>query len=429
MTPAPALPPKTAAQEWRAYAMMVLAGMSGVAMTSIPTATLGLFMDPLTQEFGWTRTEISFGLSVFAIVGLPLGPLGGYLVDRFGARMVAIPSIVLAGIAFAGFGLITGAYYQWLLAWTLYTVSAIGIRTLVWSTAISSAFTASRGLALAVLLCGTSLASTLAPLTTNWLIDQFGWRGGYLGLGLGWGGVVLLLVLLFFRDQRSADRAQQAAGIVVPQRHGGLTVRQAFRTVSLYRITIAIFLQSTMAAGMIVHLVPLLTEEGLTRTQGAAIASAVGAGSLLGKLATGWLIDRISGSLIPTISFAGPAIAYLMLLQGGGSTLILTVAAFILGYCAGAALQLTAYLTTRYAGMRNYGTIFGFMSIFMVLSAGVGPTMAGAIFDLTGGYRLLLMIGVPVALTAALMHFRLGSYPVFKLDDEAPGPAGAPATA
>jgi predicted MFS family arabinose efflux permease len=403
-----------AAQEWRAYGLLVLAAMAGVSLGTIPTATLGLFMAPLQNEFGWSRTEISLGLTIFALVGLPLAPFGGVLVDKFGARRIAIPGLALSAAIFAGFSLLTGAYVQWLLFWVLYTFASIGTRTLVWNSAVSAVFVASRGLAIAAVLCGTALATSLAPSVAHWLIQHWGWRGGYLGLGIGWGGTALLLVLLFFRERRSTAKAAGA-----PQRttastsHGGLTVREALRTPRLYRITLAIFLQSTMGAAIIVHLVPMLTADGLSRAEAAGMAVFIGGGSVVGKLATGWLIDRFAGSLIPVACFAGPALGYLMLLQSAGSALLLSAAVLVLGYCSGASLQLTTYLTTRYGGVRNFGTIFGFISSFMALSAGIGPPLAGAIFDSTGSYSLLLMLGIPVALVAGLCVFRLGPYPVF----------------
>jgi MFS family permease len=107
-------------------------------------------------------------------------------------------------------------------------------------------------------------------------------------------------------------------------------------------------------------------------------------------------------------------VAYALLMQAGGSVGILTFAVFVLGYCSGASLQLATYLTTRYAGLRNFGTIFGILSSLMAAAAGIGPLVAGGIFDLTGGYGLLLMAGVPAAILAALAVFRLGPYPVFE---------------
>jgi predicted MFS family arabinose efflux permease len=134
----------------------------------------------------------------------------------------------------------------------------------------------------------------------------------------------------------------------------------------------------------------------------------------MGKLVTGWLVDRITTSLLPLLCFSGPAIGYFVLLQGHSSAWVTAAAVFVLGYCSGAALQLATYLSSRYAGLRSFGTIFGMISALMGLATGIGSAVAGAIYDITGSYALLLTAGIPIAVIAGLSVFRLGPYPEFK---------------
>ena len=407
----------TAAEEWRINWLLVASAMAGISFGTIPTATLGLFMEPLQGEFGWSRTEISAGLTLFAIVSLPLTPFAGVLVDKVGARRVAIPGLALSGLMFAAFGLIGDSIAQWLTVWFGYTLASLLTRTLVWNSAVSGAFSTSRGFAIAVLLCGTALASAIAPSVTHALIEGYGWRGAYAGLGIGWGGIALLLVTLFLNDRRGGPKDPNAATRAPPPARVGLTVPQALRNPILYRIAVAMFIQAVMGAAVLVHLVPMLTAGGLSRAEAAGIAAVLGIASLTGKLVTGWLTDRYTGSLIPVTVFAGPALAYTLLLQAGGSTPLITVAIAVLGYCSGAALHQTTYLTTRYGGLRSFGTIFGFISSLMAFAGGIGPLVGGAIYDSTGSYTLLLMGGIPLAIMAGIAVFGLGPFPVFAQAD------------
>lgn len=402
-----------ASREWRSHWPLVLASMVGLTVGTLPTATLGLFMQPLNDEFGWSRTQVAIGLTIFALVSMPLTPFAGMLVDRFGPRRVALPGLLLSGACFAAFGLMSGPYYQWLAIWVAYTLASLMTRTLVWSSSISAAFTTGRGLALAVLLCGTALATAVGPTAARLLIDAWGWRGGYIGLGVGWAGFALVLALLFFRDVR-APRAGEGVSTAPRQLPGGLTLREAVRNTRMQRIGLAMFIQSLMGASIIVHIVPMLTADGLTLTQATTVAAVLGVASIAGKLITGWLIDRVSGSLLPVIAYGGPGIAYALLLQASGSIGLLTFAVFVLGYCSGASLQLATYLTTRYAGLRNFGAIFGVLSSLMAGAAGVGPLLAGYVFDSTGNYVPLLIAGIPAAVIAGFAMFRLGAYPVFE---------------
>lgn len=417
-----------ASQEWGRHWPLVLTAMVGMTVGTLPTATLGLFMQPLNDEFGWSRTQVSIGLTIFALVSLPLAPFAGMLVDRFGPRRVALPGLALSGACFAAFALMSGPYYQWLALWVAYTLASLMTRSLVFSSAISSVFTTGRGLALAVLLCGTALATAIGPTVARLLIDEWGWRGGYIGLGVGWAGLAFTLALLFFRDVRGV-RAPGDTGSAAPLLPGGLAVGEALRNPVIQRIAFAMFVSSLLGASLMVHIVPMLQGDGLTLTQATTVAAVLGVASIMGKLLTGWLIDRIQGSLLPMIAYGGPALAYVLLLQASGSIALVTLAVFILGYTSGASLQLATYLTTRYAGLRNFGTIFGVFSSLMGAGAGVGPLVAGMVFDVTGDYRLLLTCGIPVAMLAALAMFRLGPYPVFAPVTPEPSLTEQPATA
>jgi MFS family permease len=406
----------SASQEWRQNWLLVAAAMAGLTVGALPTATLGLFMQPLSDEFGWSRTQVSMGLTIFALVSLPLTPFAGMLVDRFGPRRVAVPGLVVSGACFAAFSLMSGAYYQWIGLWIAYTLASLATRSLVFSNAISRAFSTSRGLALAVLLSGTAISTALGPTVARLLITEWGWRGGYIGLGVGWAGLAAVLAFLFFSDGRPpaaapSGTAQAAAPTQVP---GGLTLREAVRNPVMLRIALAMFIQATMGSAILVHIVPMLMADGLTLTDATTLAAIVGIGSIAGKLITGALIDRIAGSILPMIGYGGPGIAYLLLLQGKGQFWPLALAVLVLGYCSGASLQVGVYLTTRYVGLRNFGAIFGVISSLMALGAGIGPTLAGWIFDTAENYTPLLRAGVPAAIVAGLAVFRLGPYPRFE---------------
>jgi predicted MFS family arabinose efflux permease len=202
----------------------------------------------------------------------------------------------------------SGAYLQWLLLWVVYTLASLMTRSLVWSSSISAAFTKSRGLAIAVMLCGTAIATALGPTVTRLLIAEWGWRGGYIGLGLGWAGFAFVLALLFFRDVRrpmaSTTGPAHAADTSVP---GGLTMHEAVRSLTMQRLALAIFIQAVMGTAIIVHIVPMLTSDGLSLAQATTVAALLGVASLTGKLLTGWLIDRFGAGLAAEPRLWGPA--------------------------------------------------------------------------------------------------------------------------
>jgi predicted MFS family arabinose efflux permease len=190
----------------------------------------------------------------------------------------------------------------------------------------------------------------------------------------------------------------------------------------------AIFVQSIMGTAMIVHLVPLLVSGGLPRAEAAGVAGLYGIAAIVGKLGTGSLFDRSpTSTLLPVLGFGGPALAYLIMLEASGAAWLAALAALMLGYCSGAALQAQTYLITRYAGLRNLATIYGFLSSLMALAVGIGPVIAARIYDVTGNYAALLAAGIPISIAAGLAMFRLGPFPTFVPPAPEPALEAAPA--
>lgn len=404
--------PLTARQEWRAHWPLVLASMIGLSFGSLASTSLGLFMEPLQQAFGWSRAQIGFGLTISAIIGTPISPFAGALVDRFGPRMNAIPGLILAGIGFAGFAVIGGDYIYWIIAWLAYSLLSSLIKTTVWTTAVSATFTAGRGMALAVVLGGLGLTQSLGPLITHWLIENLGWRLAFVALGLGWSGLAVVLVTLFLHDPLSRRKAApQVATGYLP---GGLTLGEAVRSGPLLRISFAIFLQAIAGTAAIVHLVPILSSMGVSRGEAASMGILMGAGSMIGKLLAGWLADKRPGDLVNCSCFALPALGYLLLYNGNAGFPALAAGTFFIGYGMGAGFQMTGYLFTHYAGLRHFGKIFGLVGSVTGLGAGLGPPIAGGIFDVTASYSLFLMLGIAQGVLSGIAVFRLGPYPRFQ---------------
>ncbi len=407
---------QSAADEWRMHWGLVLAAMLGTSFVAIPSIVLGNFMQPLQDAFGWSRAEISGGMTVFALVGTPLAPFAGALADRFGSRKVAVPGLALNAMAFAAFGLVSGHLWFWLLLWVAYTLTGLLIRSMVWNRAVSKAFTVSRGLALAVLMSGTALGQIAAPVIAQGLIGEFGWRVAFMSLGLGWGGLAFVLAIFLFRETpEKADNSSEWQG----ERRtavGGLTLGQAIRDTRMHRLGLAVIFQSVIVVGFTVHLFPMLTGANVAPMVAANIVSLVGVASLTGQFATGWLADRTSSWLLPTLCYLVPGFGYALLLLSPGPGPLMWLAVFLVGYAAGASVNITVYLTTRYVGLRHFGKIFGLISSCMGLGAGLGPIFAGSIFDVTGSYDQFLTVAAVAAVIAALLVSRLGPYEDYSVE-------------
>lgn len=399
--------------EFRAHWPLVLAASVGFSFFSVMMASTGLFFEPLTREFGWSRTILSSGPSISSILTAVLGPFLGALIDRFGSRKVVLPGLILTIISIASFGLATGSEGQWIFLWVLFGIVAVSIKSTAWTAAVLGVFRKSSGLALGLVLSGTAVSQIILPPLGNWLIAQFGWRLAFLILGAGWGGLTFLLCFLFLfdaHDRRARDNdvgPAKSDADVLP----GLGSREAMRDPALWRIGVSNFVVMALTMGLTIHLFPILTEAGIDRSTAAWLTSLSGVAAIVGKLTTGWLLDRLRPNWVGGITLAAAALAFLLLVQGIRSPALIVVAMLVNGYAAGTKTQITGLMTAKYGGMRNFGKIYGVMSALMALAAGVGPTLAGVTYDQFGGYSIFLIAGAVGCLLGGILMITLPAYP------------------
>jgi MFS family permease len=388
---------RTALAEWRRYGPVPVAAGLGYSMGVIHVYSLGAFMQPLQDAFGWSRAETSVGLTIVgmaaAVAALPIG----VMVDRLGPRRVGLAGVVLMAGAFAILGTATGSMSNWLLLWAVVAFASFWVQTTVWTSAVASRFETSRGLAFAVTLSGGSLAAAVFPALATLLIGEWGWRGAFFGLAAAWGGVVLVAVWFFFRgaqDDRSVlpipDRA--AAAEPVPVDLPGVSLREGLRSVVFYKLMVAAGLFAFTTLGIVVHLVPILRDAGAEPLAAAGTAALVGVFSIVGRLGVGLLLDRFPGRFVGACAYLIPILGCAALLIDGTSPLSQTLAAALFGLTLGAEVDVIAYLASRYFGLRNFGGLFGGLVAALSLGTAFGPLAAGATSDHFGGYTNFLIL-------------------------------------
>ncbi len=408
------------AAEWRAHWPLIVTAFVGLSLTSVIINSTGLVIEPLEREFGWSRTQVTAGTSLAALLAIPLSPFVGALIDRYGVRKLALPGTVLASLGIAGIALANGSRVQWIALWTFYGLVALLIKPTIWTAAVTGAFTAGRSLAISVILCGTAFAGIAVPPLMQFVTDSFGWREGYLTIALLWG--VPAFALSYFCLYDTHDQRQGAGRDGMPVRPidlRGLSVAEAVRSFTLWRIGLATLLMLLLASCLLVHQVPMLTEFGVSRHNAALLASLVGFAGVVGKLVTGWMMERWDAGLVGSATNFATALALVLLLEPFRSPLTIVCSIMVVGYAGGTKLQLCVYLTGIYAGMRNYGKIFGVMASIVAACGGLGPVVGGLFYDAFGGYDEMILTAIPASVISGLMILRLGAYPEWSRSLEA----------
>jgi predicted MFS family arabinose efflux permease len=400
--------------ELRRHWPLVLAASIGFAFSSIVSVTTGLFMQPLGDEFGWGRTLQASGASITAVLTFLMSPLFGLLIDRWGTRMMALIGIVFAGLIISGFSQATGSPVQWMIMWGVYAFAGVMIKSTVWTAAVSSVFTRDRGLALGLTLSGTAVAQAIMPPITELLISNFGWRNAYIGLGMGGGTIAFIACYFLLFDgyamaKAEAKRSGPAKGplLDVP----GMNVTEAWKSSIFWRIGLSTFIMMVVTIALNVHQFEILRSAGVDRTSASLYSSVAGIAGILGKLATGWLLDRYHVRWVGGLTLGSAMFAFALLMLPNLSVAIILVAMTINGYSAGTKLQIASYLTSAYGGLRHFGAIFGVIASLIAAGSGLGPVLAGYMYDRFGSYDNFLMIGIAGSLVSAMLIMSLGKYP------------------
>jgi len=403
----------SAREEWRRHWTVVLAGLAGMSLSAVPSYGLGLFIHPLETEFGWSRAGISAALTIYAVVNILTLPLGGWLLDRVGARRLGVIGVVGYCCGLAALSLATPSIWSWWALWVLLGLLAIGIKTGIWSKAITSFFHHGRGVAVAVMASGAGIAAIFLPPLVLGLMEPYGWRVAMVGMAAAFLVVVFPLLYLFLYD--STDRAVQkqvvetrtdAAKILL-----GWTAREGLRKRQFWQIAIAALIATGTMTALTVHIIPILVHEGMPRSQAVTLFSLVGGLSVVARLMVGYVFDRVAHPIVGALSIAGPGIPalFLLLLEPTTTTMVLAVVA--LGIAIGGEYDAVIYLCSRFFGLKAFGVLFSVVGSILSLGVATGPLLAGRVFDLTGSYDLFLMGTVPACAVAGLLIYTLGRYP------------------
>ena len=395
--------------EFRSGWKVVLASTVGFALGSsgLTFYTSGVFVDALRIQFHWSIAGLQSGMLMLGLLGLVLTPVTGWLADRFGSRRVAIPSTIAFGLCFMALSRQDGSYATFLILWGLVAIAGAGTMPLVWSRVVSGWFSAGRGTALGITLLGTGLTAMFAPPLAAHLIQVGGWRFAYRVLGGGSLCIATPLLLLFLRDKARVEHTSN-------ELHGR-SVGEALRDRRFWIIGFCLLCVTLTVAGIIPNLVRLLTNDGFARSQAAWTASVIGLFVVGGRLACGFLMDRLHAPVVGACFFAGLPVGCLLLASPGLSPLGAVVAAALVGLGAAAEFDVIPFLVSRYFGLRKLGSVLGLVTLFFTVGASAAPIAFGRSFDVYGSYAVMLYAAAIASTLGAASLLLLGPYPSLSL--------------
>jgi predicted MFS family arabinose efflux permease len=399
--------------EWRAWPVLVGAGIGFGTTVQLFAYTQSLTMPHLVKEFGWTRGEISQVIGL-AGLGAAASPIIGWLLDRFGVRPVVLVCSLLLGATYIGMAAMPGSLALFFGLVLVKSMVSGGVSGMPQSRVIAGWFRRNRGLALSLMMTMLPIIAALFVPQFQKLLSAYGWRAGFVLLA-GMTVLVGLPVMMLTMRERKADEPGDGRGVPAAPEEG-LDAKAGLRSPALWLIIAAMTCVNIPGGGIWLHMFPMMTDKGFSPTDAASLIAIFPLAMICGRLASGALLDRYSPSVISATATLLPALGYCVFLFGGDDMPFAAgaVAVALLGVQQGAELDLVSFLMARHMGLRAFGFLFGVAWMANAFTVSAGTLLFGWTFDLAGSYAPVFLLATFAFPTAAVCFFALRWFPVFQ---------------
>ena len=365
--------------------------------------TFGVFLKPIAEQMDWSRGTMSLGVAIALTFAGLMTPLVGRFIDRWGVQRVLLFSITVFALSVAAISLAPANVAGFVALYAIAGLLSSGQAPLPYAKAITSRFDAHRGLALGIAMAGVGIGTALMPQVASFLIKTFDWRQAYIVLAcLTW--LIAFPAAFFVNDLRSGET------VIAAHMTAGDDVVSALRSRAFWSTAVAVFFVVIALNGAIAHLLALLTDRGMASSTATSLLIGVGLATILGRLISGFLLDRVFAPHLAAGIFLIPLIGMTTLLLGGASLIAGLATAICFGFSLGAEVDIVGYLVGRYFGLRHYGEIYGCIFAIFTIGSGLGPYLMGLSFDKTHSYSAALGIFCGMLIVASATIWRLGPY-------------------
>ncbi len=359
--------------------------------------TVSVFLNALAKANGWPRGTLSAGIGVGVVCAGIATPAVGMLIDRFGVRVpIALGAALLAG-GFAVLGTMTEAWH-FIAANVLLGPGFAGTAMLPITIAVTVRVPDRTAFALGLVSVGASAGALVLAPGLQALIDAHGWRATYAVLG-----VAVVLVPLVALAALPKGRLQRGGSGESAAKPPPIDLRRELRRPGMLPLAALLVVPGLVNFGFQVHVVPYLAGVGHDATVAAAALGAAVGVSAIGKVAGGFVGDRIGALQALRLALLIQALA-LCLLPLVGSVPVLGVFVALHGIAVGTEVAVTPVLALRVVGEARFATLYGLLQLVSTIAIGLAPVIPGLFFDATGSYSgavlfwiVTMLVGVGVA--------------------------------
>lgn len=402
---------------WRTPAVVLVCGAAVLSLSMGSRQTLGLFLLPMSQDYGWGRSTFAFAMALSNLLWGALQPFVGAVVDRHGAGRVTAASAVLFSAALA---LMAHASNAWLLdlsAGLMLGAALSGTTFSVILGVVGRAYPPERrSMALGIATAGGSFGQFIMLPFTGALIASLGWKGALYALAAS----VLVIVPLALALVETRGHDADSPGAPQPL---GAALREAAGHGGFWLLTAGYFVCGFHVAFIQVHLPAYLLDSGMAPGVGALGLALIGLFNIAGSFLAGWLGGRTSKRYLLSGIYLARAVVITVFLWLPLSTLSVYLFAAGIGFLWLGTVPLTNGLVAQIFGVRHLAMLSGLVFFSHQVGGFLGVWLGGLAFDATGSYRVVWLVAIGLGVLAGLVNLPIDERPVRR-----PGavPAGAP---
>jgi len=393
---------------WFIIALSFLAYLAASAVRSAPS----VLIHPLEAEFGWGRTAISAAASLNLLTYGFMAPVGGWLLDRYGARRVVAGSLATIAVGVTG-TVFVRELWQFILLWGVVLGIATGVTPALSASVASRWFIARRGLALGILTNANATGQVIFLPILMALIVSHGWRPAMM-LIVGTALLLLPAIWLWLRDYPSevglepftdskTPSAQWTVERGAPRAFSFASTADALKTPTFWLLSGSFFVCGMTSNGLVgTHMIPHAIERGIPEVTAATAVGIMGVASFIGTTFAGWLCDRIDARKVLSAAyfFRGMSLFVLPYVTDASGLFIFAVLYGLDWFATGPS---TVALIAKHFGQDRVGVLFGLVFLSHQIGSAIAALGAGWIYSHFGEYYYAFLSGAVMGLLAAGM--------------------------
>jgi MFS family permease len=384
--------PRSAAQGKLSYGWVVaIAGCIIIAAAQNTQYAFGVFLKPLINQFGWSRTAISGCVTIRSILGGSMSPISGALSDRYGPKKLIFVGVLIVGLSYLWASRLSSL---WELYLTLGVLTGLGTGSILTPLVATTTrwFGSRAGLANGIVMSGFSISQVILPPVVTYLILQYSWGTclrilaiAALGIGLGAWSFIKSPPRSVTNLDSSRGKENMVKVVEEPPVTGNYSLSEAFLTPTLWLLLIINMIVAICYQMVVIHIVAAAVDEGATLEAAAIILSITGVTGMLGRIIMGSLANKFGAKIVLALCLAIQCPG-LFFLAGASDIRLFYVYCAVFGFAYSGTTPIIPTMAASIFGIRSVGSIFGILNLGYTFGVAIGPLLAGYTFDATGSY-------------------------------------------